>query len=505
MLKVRLFYKIFMVVLLSVVFSVGIVALVIGYFGYKNFNTYLVKSRLEELDWLTVKLGDYYKEHGGFDDIAKIKPDFSKKPFFPPHDNRPEGGMPDNRRPEPFMGGDGFRPERVRPENFQHIQKIFRVIFLDEKGNLNPEGFAYVAPFINLLDSERRVITGFMRDETEFEVKEIKADGIVVGYLGMIKPPNIEHPLALAYMKQMGSQMVFSSLLIIFFSGVLTWVLTKRLLMPVVDLTKATKKLAARDFDFSLNNASGDEIGDLAENFRQMADDLRKYEQNQNRWISDISHELRTPLSVMLGSIEAMQDGVRRMDERELSVLHEEVRRIICLVNDLHEMTMAESGNMRFDMKPVSIGDVLNTILDFYAVRAEEFGFRIDAVTRGCSARVIGDVSRLRQVFINLLENALKHAKSPGSILAGCVERDGFAVISLEDSGPGVADEHLGMLFDRLYRADSSRNRKTGGSGLGLAICRYIVEKHNGSITAMHGSMGGLRIEIAIPLENYDE
>lgn len=505
MFKVRLFYKFFLVVLVSVIFSVGVVALVIGYFGYKNFSTYLVQSRLEELDWLTVKLGEYYKTHGSFSEFSRLSDDEFRKGGMPEMRDGMPGLPPMPRNPDSFEDKKRLKPERLRPEKFQHIQKFLKDIFLDSHGNFDPHGFLYVRPFLNLIDKDHNIVIGFVREEKDFEVKEIKSEGVVVGYLGMVKPPNIEHPLAIAYLKQMGSQMFFTSLLIILVSGILTWVLTRRIIRPITNLTVATRKLAARDFDFSFENVSGDEIGDLAQNFKKMADDLKQYEQNQNRWISDISHELRTPLSVILGSIEAMQDGVRRMDGRELDILHDEVKRIICLVNDLHEMTMAESGNMRFDMKPIKVGDVLNGILDFYSVRAGEFGFRIELVTKGCSNRVIGDVSRLRQVFINLIENSLKHAKSPGSILAGCVERDGFAVISIEDTGPGVEEEQLGMLFNRLYRGDSSRNRKTGGSGLGLAICRHIIERHQGKITAMHGSMGGLRIEILIPLEKCDE
>ncbi|MGE4319018.1 MAG: ATP-binding protein [Deferribacterales bacterium] len=488
MLRTRLFYKIFFVVLLSVALGVGIMALIVGYLGYRNFNTYLTETRLEDLSWLNVKLGEYYKIHGSFDGIKTASEDFHSQ-------SESEPFRPDKDVPAP-------PPGRHDSEDDKEFMKR---TFLDSTGQIRPEMLIRLEHFLVLQDKHRRMITGDEKSHEQFVFRPILSDGAVVGYLGMRKPPNIKHPLALGFLKQQGSHMTVSGLLIIILTGALSWYFTKRVLAPVNSLIGATKMISARDFSFQLSRESNDELGDLAENFQNMADELQKYEINQNRWISDISHELRTPLSVILGSIEAMQDGVRKADDSTLGILHAEVRRLIRLVNDLHEITMAESGNMKFNFAIERIDNIIKSVADMYTMRAEEYGFHIEQVTSGCRVMVRADVSRLRQVFINLIENSLKHAKGPGSILISCVEKDGRAVITFEDMGPGVPEEHIPMLFDRLFRSDISRNRKTGGSGLGLAICRYITEQHGGSISARTGSMGGLKIEIILPMEHIDE
>ncbi len=495
MLRTRLFYKIFFVVLLSVALGVGIMALIVGYLGYRNFNTYLTESRLEELSWLNVKLGEYYKTHGSFEGIKNASLDFHSSLPIPPSHGGERMGPP----PGPFGTG---RPEK---DSKSDEKEFIKKAFLDDNGNLRPEMFIRLEHFLVLMNKDKNIITGNKKDHEQFVFRPILSDGVLVGYLGMRRPPNIEHPLALGFLKQQGSHMIVSGMLIIILTGTLSWFFTKRVLAPVNSLMSATKKISVRNFDFSLDRESNDELGDLAENFQNMSDELRKYEMNQNRWISDISHELRTPLSVILGSIEAMQDGVRKADDSTLGILHAEVRRLIRLVNDLHEITMAESGNMKFSFSIERADRIIRSVADMYVMRAEEYGFKIEQVTSGCKVMLRADVSRLRQVFINLIENSLKHAKSPGVILIGCVEKDGRAVITFEDTGPGVPPEHLPMLFDRLFRSDMSRNRKTGGSGLGLAICRYITEQHGGTISACTGSMGGLKIEIILPMESIDE
>lgn len=549
--KIKLFYKIYLVVLFSVIMSVGISVFSIGFYGYKNFRNYLAESKLQEFTWLADKLGEYYKKNGSFNAIKEYRdrimaddPEGNDRPFFPRRGGAGDdggiekgmdrGGRPDGNGfhlPKGLMEHDDFGPqgkERFFPrDGLPHdlgfklfgppsdIDKklgrgkneILERIFYNDKTGINISALVRFQEFIAIIDKNKKLISGVNReqDRNEYVFTPIVSGGVTVGYLGIRKPPNFEHPLAAEFILQQLNLMLFTVVLIIIVTGLVSWIFTKKVIAPVPKLITATRKLAARDFDIDLKKETNDELGDLAEHFSKMADDLRMYENKQNRWISDISHELRTPLSVLLGSIEAMQDGVRRVDSDTMSVLHAEVQRLIKLVNELHDITMAESGGMSFDFVPVSVGDVLSDVLSLYETRCNEFGFKLETMTKHCDSLINGDIARLRQVFINILENSLKHAKSPGTIYVGCAERGGIVSITFEDSGPGVSDEQLPMLFDRLFRADSSRNRMTGGSGLGLAICKYIVQRHTGTITAMRSAMGGLKIEIDIPMEKRDE
>lgn len=487
--KIRLFYKIYALSLFAVVVSMSIMVLMVGYFGYFNFREYLIKSKMQEMTWLADKLGEYYQTHGSFDEIRDImdNPDRAMSSFLPP--------------PPPFMDDKGRKTEPER--EIEMLKKVF----LTKDNKLNVASFIHFRPFLTMLDVNKNIIVGknFNRNRDEFVLMPIKAYEKTVGYLGIRKPPQVTHPLAIGFLRQQLSMMLFSALIIIVLTGVLSWFFTKKLLAPVPVLINATKKLASRDFDIDIKQMSNDELGDLALDFRKMAQDLRMYEQKQNRWISDISHELRTPLSVLLGNIEAMQDGVRKTDAETMNILHGEVSRLIKLVNELHEITMAESDNMHFQFAPVKLQQITEDVVELYKSRAEEFGFEIRTMIRGGGTLVRGDVSRLRQVFINIIENSLKHSKSPGVIFISCMDNRLGVTTTIEDTGPGVSDDQLGMLFDRLYRSDTSRNRETGGSGLGLAICKYIVEKHGGTIKAVSGGMGGLKIEIILPGEDEHE
>lgn len=484
--KIRLFYKIYALTLVAVVVSMSIMILMVGYFGYYNFREYLIKTKMQELTWLADKLGEYYAQNGSFKKIQDMAKHPDRAMDFPPP-------------PPPDRDGKGRDHESAR--EIEQLKKTF----LTKDNRLDINSLYHFRHFLTLLDANRQVILGKVDDNSSFVFIPIISQENTVGYLGIRKPPQVTHPLALGFLRQQLSLMLFSAFIIIVLTGFLSWVFTKKLLAPVPALINATRKLASRDFDVKIQQMSNDELGELAVDFSKMAQALSMYEQKQNRWISDISHELRTPLSVLLGNIEAMQDGVRKMDAETMNILHGEVSRLIKLVNELHEITMAESDNMQFKFVPTSVQQIAEEVVSLYKSRAEEFGFQIRTMIRSGSTIVNGDVSRLRQVFINIIENSLKHSKSPGVIFISCLEKDSGITITIEDTGPGVSEDQLDVLFDRLYRSDTSRNRETGGSGLGLAICRYIIEKHGGSIKAVSGGMGGLRIEINLPGEDEHE
>jgi len=318
--RVRLFYKIFALALFSVVVSISVMLLTVGYFGYFNFQDYLVKSKIHELSWLTDKLGEYYREHGSFEGIRQsveegipLPGPFGMKPF-----GKGDGG---NRRPEMFPGApDDKRMHMPLKKEFEPFERL-KESLIGEDGKLNVRTFVHFRYFIMLQDSRKRIIVGMGDAVNEFYFTPILSDGATVGYLGIKKPPKMTQPMAAEFVREQVEITLVSAVIIIAITGLLTWFFTKRLLAPVPPLILATRKLASRDFSVEIRDMSNDELGDLAANFRKMAYDLSMYEQKQNRWISDISHELRTPLSVLLGNIEAMQDGVRNINADSLNIL----------------------------------------------------------------------------------------------------------------------------------------------------------------------------------------
>ena len=280
-----------------------------------------------------------------------------------------------------------------------------------------------------------------------------------------------------------------------------SFILSRHLVAPIRKLTEGTRELTSFNFQKRINVNTSDELGQLAADFNIMARTLERSEQMQQQWISDIAHEMRTPLSILLGEIEAMQDGVRKMDRDTLDSLRSEVLYLRKIVNDLHDLSMIESGTLKFKKSPISLIEGLKGTLKLFQTRLNKRQMTVmDELDISRDYFVKGDPDRLKQVFSNILENTLRYPDVPGILKVWQDREEDNIIIYFEDSGPGVPEKSLELLFDRLYRVDPSRNRSRGGSGLGLAICKNIIEHHEGKITAENGPSGGLRVRIKLPL-----
>jgi two-component system sensor histidine kinase BaeS len=468
-LRIKLFYKFFGIVFLSVFLSHIIAGVSVGYFGKKNFRSYLEKTKIKEFSVMAQNIGKYYEENGGLDKLIN--------------------------RQEPlhiaFMmsGTKDFGTPPGPPDMLEDVPRFPK----------QHEIFA-------LYDKDMNYLAGGEYSPEDMHIFPVEAEGKTVAHFGALKfdklPPN---PFAEKFLESQVSLLIMTSLIVLAMVTITAWLLTRNMLYPLKKLGDATKRITERDFDVELEITTSDEIAELTCNFQKMINTLKEYEQKQSRWISDISHELRTPLSVILGSIEAIQDGVRKPDADTIESVYKNTMRMKRLVNELHDITMAESGAMHMQMISVDILGELYSLLDFYEVRMAEHNFRISCECSLQNVKIAGDLMRLNQVFINILENAIKYAKSPGVMFVTCKKEEGQLLLSFEDTGPGVEEEHLPFLFDRLYRIDSSRSTTTGGSGLGLSICKFIIEGHNGSISAYKGEKGGLRLDIRLPLETSNE
>ncbi len=188
------------------------------------------------------------------------------------------------------------------------------------------------------------------------------------------------------------------------------------------------------------------------------------------------------------------------MDKASVESLSEEVSHLIRLVNDLHELSMAEAEMMALTKVPVDAGKLLEDALGRFEEQFKKNRLQIEPHFNSQSrALVSADPDRLIQLFSNLLKNCLGYTDSPGRVNLGYHYSKEEIIIHIEDTAPGVPVLLQSRLFERLFRVEGSRNREKGGSGLGLSICKYIAEAHSGSIQVVDGSMDGLRIEIRLP------
>jgi heavy metal sensor kinase len=293
--------------------------------------------------------------------------------------------------------------------------------------------------------------------------------------------------------------LVPASLILLSYGG---WFLAGRALKPVDLITRSARKISAENMSQRLEVVNPrDEIGRLATTFN---DTLSRLENSFNRarqFSTDVSHELRTPLTILYGGTEVGLKWAKEPEEfREIFRSNlEEIRRMTEIIEYLLEQSRAEEGILSLHLEELDLRDVLLDLVQHLRLLAADKGVSLSFEGER-PARVRGDRLRLRQMFLNLLDNALKYTPSDGAIRVqlDCDARE--VRVAVIDTGPGIPAEHLPYLFDRFYRVDRARNREHGGSGLGLALVRSFAEAHGGKVDVMSEVGGGSVFTVHLPL-----
>ncbi len=278
--------------------------------------------------------------------------------------------------------------------------------------------------------------------------------------------------------------------------------LSRQITRPLARLAVATKGIAGGNLSTRVDVRAGDEIGQVGEAFNSMAAALQHQEEVRQSMMADIAHELRTPLSVLRGNLEAMLDGLVEPDAEQIQMLHGQSLALARLVEDLRTLSLASAGQLALERRPVDLCTLSRETVAEMEAAAGEKGVHLRVAAPPDLPSIEGDRGRLAQVLRNLLDNALRYTPAGGTVTVE-IGRGGSgseATISVNDTGSGIAPEDLAHVFDRFYRADSSRSRETGGSGLGLAIARQLVEAHGGRMWAESGPGQGSRFTFALPL-----
>lgn len=350
-----------------------------------------------------------------------------------------------------------------------------------------------------LLDPDLQRVAGSRRAQDGDFRQALHYDGELIGYLSLVSLKELRERQDLAFMREQKLTFFWGALLMFAVAMLLSYPLASRLVHPIRQLRQATHRLTEGDYQVRTGIRRRDELGQLAEDFDRMAGTLARNEQLRRQWVADISHELRTPLGVLRGELEALQDGVRPLSADTLDSLHAEVMRLSRLVDDLHELSRADIDALDIRPQPLRLDTLLRGALENHRQTLTQRGIRLttDVAENLCLS---ADEQRMQQVFDNLLTNSRRYTEQGGQLNITLREEQDQARLVVEDSGPGVANADLPRLFDRLYRADRSRNRAQGGSGLGLALCKAIIEAHGGTIHAAHSPLGGLAIQVSLPL-----
>jgi signal transduction histidine kinase len=309
-------------------------------------------------------------------------------------------------------------------------------------------------------------------------------------------------------------------------SSLVGYLLARRLVARLERLGRVAEALAGGDLsrrvDLDDDSRSGDEVNLLARRFNHMADQLAETvaalalaKQNaeealraKRELVANVSHELRTPLASIRGHVESLQLRETNLEPAArrtyLDIVHRETEQLSRLIDDLFELSTAESGGLPLSLQPVAVGEVADEVVDSIAsvAQRERRVTVIKAVDAGLPP-VLADRQRVAQVLSNLVRNAVRHTPEGGLVAVRASLGDGHTVtVSVEDTGVGISPEHLPHVFARFYRADASRDRASGGAGLGLAIVREWVEAMGGEVSAESTLGRGSRFSFTLAVAN---
>ncbi|MEV6440140.1 HAMP domain-containing sensor histidine kinase [Streptomyces anulatus] len=275
-----------------------------------------------------------------------------------------------------------------------------------------------------------------------------------------------------------------------------------RLVRPLHALTGAAQRMRDGEQPESVPVSGDDEVGRLAAAFNDMSAHRARLEEQRKAMVSDVAHELRTPLSNIRGWLEAAQDGLADPDPAFVSSLLEEAVLLQHIIDDLQDLAAADAGVLRLHPESVEIRELLSQVAAAHQARAENAGVTL-AVTATATGRTLrADPVRLRQAVGNLVSNAVRHTPEGGRVTLRAYaheEGDGTVLVEVADTGSGIPPEDLPHVFDRFWRAEKSRSRRTGGSGLGLAIVRKLVEAHGGTVDATSVEGEGSTFVLRLP------
>lgn len=454
--RIPLFWKLFAVQLVAAATLISGVLLLARQQTAMSFAAYVEARERQRLEDLAERIAERYAEHPDLSAAAIAVPEFRYR-----LDARP--------------------PLRERDDRLRRARLRAPVSLLDAQGR-----WIGGAPLPPIGNADLRT--------------PIESDRGVIGYLARPPLPQWIAPEEAGFAQRQSSSLLRITALSLTLAALFAALSSALILRPIRRLSVAASALTRREFATRVDVRRSDELGRLADDFNRLATALQGYDAQQRQWLADIAHELRTPVAVLRGELEALIDGVRTATPDTVRSLQQEVMRLSALIDDLHLLSLAESGGLRMNLEPVDLAQRVRDALARFEPRLRAAGFTIDATIADVPA-VQADAQRIDQVLGNLLENSLRHAR-PGT-LAVRVGADAEQVgITIEDSGPGVPAEALPRLFDRLFRVQHARSRHDGGAGLGLAICRSIVEAQRGRIRAYTAASGGLGMRIDLPVLN---
>ena len=275
-------------------------------------------------------------------------------------------------------------------------------------------------------------------------------------------------------------QLVYISTILFFVALLLSFILARTFIKPILSITRATGEMASGNLAVRLKTKSRDEIGRLSMAINHLGEELSKTEQLRRDFVANVSHELRTPLSLIRGYAETIRDVTGHNEEKrakQLEIIIEESQRLGAIVDDILDLSQMQSAMRALNLDIFDLENTIKAIAERYELISSQTGIRLLVNSHG-SVVAKGDEARIQQVLHNLFNNAFNHSPSGASIVINIERNDKRARIEVSDTGEGISQEDMQHIWERYYKADKSSKSKRLGTGLGLAIVKNILEAH---------------------------
>jgi len=276
-------------------------------------------------------------------------------------------------------------------------------------------------------------------------------------------------------------------------------------LKPVETITQAAREIEESDLNLRIDVKTKDELGRLAETLNQMIDRLEKAFKRQREFTSDASHELRAPLAIIQAesTLALQKDRDAIAYKQSLETVSQEVDHMAKIIDQLLMLARSDAGKDQPIFEEIDLAEVLQGLTSDIHVLCQDKGLSLE-INAGTKVGVQGDAVNLRRLFLNVLDNAIRYTPHGGIISISLSHQGKIALVTIQDTGVGISQEHIPTIFDRFYRVNKARSRAEGGSGLGLAICKQIAEAHGGGISVVSQAGKGSTFSIRLPI-NIDK
>lgn len=478
----RLWFRLMGAFVVVIVLGLVVVALSANRAATSGFQLYITREGQAFAERLAPRLASYYAQNQswkGVDTLLRTGTGAGAT------SDRGRGSW--MMRPDWTMGQDwGWGPMMMGWDTW--MTRDLHVLLADGQGNV-------------VADSTEEWNGRALTSNTLTAATPIQVDGRTVGFLAATPRSAASAPSTPAtdYLSSVNRSILLAALASGGIALVLGFVLLRQITLPLGALTVAARKIAAGDLQQRVTVRHGDEIGELAQTFNLMADNLAREEELRRNLMADIAHELRNPLTIIQGQLDAMLDDMMPLDAENVASVRDEAALLARLVADLRVLSLSGVGQLKLACVPTDPVDLLQSaVKGVQQAQGKAIDLELDTPESLPSVHV--DADRIAQVIRNLVSNAVRYTPDGGRVVVRGRTMNGALEISVIDNGTGIAAEELPHVFDRFYRSSIARTHARDGSGLGLAIVKQLVEAHKGRVGAKSDAGKGTRFWFTLPL-----